>query len=74
VTRELAGPSISRALREARANAELTQAQVAARLHVAVVTYKSWERGTRQVSADWLPRLAGALYVSVEELIHLATV
>lgn len=74
MTRELAGPSISRALREARTNACLTQAQVAARVRVSVEAYQSWERGTRQLSTEWLPRLAGALYVSVEELIHLATV
>lgn len=66
---DLAGPSICRALREARMTSRLTKAEVARRMGVTAVTYVSWERGARGVRIDWVPALAAALEVSVADLI-----
>ena len=69
---ELAGPSLARALREARAHADLSREQVAARVGCSPSAVGTWEHG-RDLRADRLPRLAEALGVSVETLIAWAT-
>ena len=74
-SRDLAGPSIARALREARAIRvargwpALSQRAVARKVGVSTVAYVQWERGTREVLITRLPALAEALGVTVVDLV-----
>jgi hypothetical protein len=72
----LAGPSLARAIREARAITDLTRGthrpweQVAADTGVAKSTVVSWAGGARKPPVgDWLPDLAAALATTPADLV-----
>lgn len=57
------------ALIELRGSAQLTQAELAERIGVAVWTVGAWERGLQRPAAPRLPEIAAALGCAVEELM-----
>lgn len=69
---ELAGPSIQRALREARARRGLTQRRVAGRAGVSQTAVTGWELGRRYFSVDRLPAVLAAYELTLDEFCEFA--
>jgi DNA-binding XRE family transcriptional regulator len=58
----------SRALRDLRLRASLTEQALASQLGVTYHTIQAWEKGERPVRTEWLLKLAAALGCSVADL------
>ena len=56
-------------LKRLREAAGLTQATFARALDVSLRTVQNWEQGHREPALDVLPRIAGVLKVSADELL-----
>ena len=58
-------------LRDVREDADMTQAKVAAHLHVRPNTYCQYETGKRQISVEMLASVATLFGVSTDYLLEL---
>ena len=61
--------NLPRALKAARAKAEMSQAELADKLDVSTSTVADWESGHMNPRIDRLPAIAKALKVEVAELM-----
>ena len=69
-TDEAVDARVRRRLRELRLQRGMTLEDVAGRSSIDVSTLSRLESGKRRLALDHLPRLAGALSVSTDELLH----
>jgi transcriptional regulator with XRE-family HTH domain len=64
--------SLSRALKNRRGELRMSLLQVAERMRVTAEAISHWEKGTRRMELDKLPRLAAILQLNGQYLCQLA--
>jgi transcriptional regulator with XRE-family HTH domain len=65
-------PSLSRLIKERRSMLRMTQPQIAERMRVTAECVGHWEKGTRRMELDKLPRLAEILQLDEQYVCRLA--